>query len=363
MFHLSRVLVRAPVPASAVCGLVCRCDWVGVGVCEHDFRGRVDRLTTRKTKKPRIPVTMYRYVQSCTAIHKLSIDNAFINLYTAIVLREENMEDTEPKRVIAYLRVSTDAQAGDDKFGLEAQREMIAEYCKSHNMIIDHEVPDEGQSGAKRREKFELIVQTEHNPPIAGVVIAKSDRLARDINIYYYYKMLLRNANMELWSVTEDFGALGAFAPMLESFTMCVAQMERMNITQRTSGGRHIKAGTGGYSGGNAPFGYKLVNGKLVINPEEAKIVKRIFTLRDDKHYTLQQITDALMESGAVNRKGTRFYPSSIRSILMNRKTYEGYYHYKGYNNGEWVRGQQEPILVETRTDDNGDPDSDKSDI
>lgn len=257
------------------------------------------------------------------------------------------MGDTEPKRVISYLRVSTDAQAGDDKFGLEAQREMIAEYCKSHNMIIDHEVPDKGESGAKRREKFELIVQTEHNPPIAGVVIAKSDRLARDINIYYYYKMLLRNANMELWSVTEDFGALGAFAPMLESFTMCVAQMERMNITQRTSGGRRVKAGTGGYSGGNAPFGYKLVNGKLEIEPAEAQIVKRIFFMRDEEHCTLQDIVDSLEASGAVNRKGTRFYPSSIRSILNNRKTYEGYYHYKGYNNGEWVRGQQEAILPE----------------
>lgn len=267
-------------------------------------------------------------------------------------------EVKEPKRVVAYLRVSTDAQAGEDKFGLETQREMIQDYCKAHNMVIDREVADEGQSGAKRREKFEQIIQTEHNPPIAGVVIAKSDRLARDINIYYYYKMLLRNANMELWSVTEDFGALGAFAPMLESFTMLVAQMERANITQRTSGGRRVKAGIGGYSGGNAPFGYKLVNGKLEVNEEEAEIVRRIFAMREEKHLTLQEITDELMASGAVNRKGTRFYPSSIRSILMNRKTYEGYYHYKGYNNGAWVKGQQEAILSEKDAQE-----SEKSDI
>ncbi len=33
------------------------------------------------------------------------------------------------KNVVAYIRVSTDGQLGDDKFGLEAQREQIIEYC------------------------------------------------------------------------------------------------------------------------------------------------------------------------------------------------------------------------------------------
>ena len=36
------------------------------------------------------------------------------------------------KRAVAYCRVSTDGQVGDDKFGIESQREQIKEYCRKN---------------------------------------------------------------------------------------------------------------------------------------------------------------------------------------------------------------------------------------
>lgn len=245
--------------------------------------------------------------------------------------------------VIAYLRVSTDGQLGDDKFGLEAQRQQIREYCGIHNMTIVQEVRDEGESGAKERPGFDEIVYGEiSNPPIEAVVVAKSDRVARDINVYFYYKMLLRKKDIKLISIAEDFGQFGVFANMLEAFTLCVAEMERENINKRTSGGRKIKSSNGGYSGGQAPMGYKVQNGELVINEEEAEVVRKIFEWRD-KGATLMGIVDELNEEGYHTRKGNKFVISTVQSIVNNRKTYEGWYHYgKG---GEWVKGQHEAIL------------------
>ena len=40
------------------------------------------------------------------------------------------------KNVIAYIRVSTDGQCGEDKFGLDVQREQIIEYCAKNDMNI-----------------------------------------------------------------------------------------------------------------------------------------------------------------------------------------------------------------------------------
>lgn len=245
--------------------------------------------------------------------------------------------------VIGYIRVSTDGQVGEDKFGLKAQKKQIEEYCKNHNMEIIKWYADEGESGAKERPGFDEIIYGEvDNPPYEAVVVAKSDRVARDINVYYYYKMMLRKKNINLVSIAEDFGQFGVFASMLEAFTLCVAEMERDNINKRTSAGRYVKSAKGGYSGGRPPFGYRTDNGRLIIVPEEAKIVRTIFEMKYSGK-TYKQIVEHLNSLGLTNRSGTKYSISTIQTIYDNEKTYRGYYRYG--KNTEWVVGQHEPIL------------------
>jgi DNA invertase Pin-like site-specific DNA recombinase len=247
------------------------------------------------------------------------------------------------KNVVAYIRVSTDGQCGDDKFGLDAQRDQIIEYCSKNDMNILKWYTDEGESGAKERPGFDEIVYGEvSNPPYDAVVVAKSDRVARDINIYYYYKMLLIKKDVKLISIAEDFGQFGVFASMLEAFTLCVAEMERENITKRTSGGRKMKAAKGGYSGGRPPYGYTPLNGKLVIVPKEAEVVKFVIGSKDGG-MTYQTICDALNEAGKTNRSGTKFSISTLQVIIENKPLYQGMYRYG--KDSDWIEGEHEPIL------------------
>jgi site-specific DNA recombinase len=244
---------------------------------------------------------------------------------------------------VAYIRVSTDGQCGEDKFGLEMQREIIEEYCKKNEMSIERWYTDEGESGAKERPGFDEIVYGEvNNPPFEAVVVAKSDRVARDINIYYYYKMLLKKKDVKLISIAEDFGQFGVFANMLEAFTLCVAEMERENINKRTSGGRAVKASKGGYSGGRPPYGYKPQNGKLYIVPEEAEIVRYVIESKE-AGMTYQAICDQLNIEGRKNRSGTKFSISTLQVIVDNKPLYQGYYRYG--KDSEWIQGEQEAIL------------------
>jgi len=245
------------------------------------------------------------------------------------------------KRGVGYIRVSTDNQAKEDKFGIEAQRDSIIEYCSNNDIEISNWYIDTISGVKEERPEFDKILFGETNPPTECVVVGKSDRLARDINIYFYYKMLLKKNNIELISVQEDFGQFGVFAPMLESFVICVADLERQNINKRTSAGRGVKASKGGYSGGRAPYGYKVENGNLVIEAKQAECVKIIFELRD-KGSTLRGVTDEINRLGYKNKSGKEFKYSSVQTILDNRKTYEGYYK---YGKSEWVKGVHEPIL------------------
>lgn len=254
------------------------------------------------------------------------------------------------KNVVAYCRVSTDGQVGDDKFGIETQKEQIMAYCAANDMQISEWFIDEGVSGVKEeRPEFDRLLFSDtavENPPVEAVVVAKNDRVARDINIYFYYKMLLKKKDVQLISIAEDFGQFGVFSNMLEAFTLCVAEMERENITKRTSGGRLVKASKGGYSGGRPPYGYQAQNKTLVVVPEEAEVVRSIFQMKDSGS-TYQAICDMLNGEGKTNRSGTKFSISTVQTIWENRKIYEGYYRYG--KSKDYVKGEHEPILTEVQ--------------
>lgn len=247
--------------------------------------------------------------------------------------------------VAGYTRVSTDGQVGEDKYGLESQKQEIEKYCAAHDMNIIAWYSDEGESGAKWRKGFDSIVFGDvMNPPIEAVIVAKSDRVARDINVYFSYKGLLMRKDIQLISVSEDFGAYGAYAPILEAFTAVMAKIERDNINKRMSGGRKVKALKGGYSGGQPPMGYKVVDGELVIDEDEAKTVRFIFE-RKAAGASMLSTVDALNDAGYKTRKGKKFVISTVQSIWHNEKTYRGWYKYGP--EGEWVKGQHEPILTD----------------
>lgn len=245
-------------------------------------------------------------------------------------------------RVVGYIRVSTEGQTKEDKFGLEVQRKSIEEYCRSKGYEIAEWYEDKGVSGAKEeRPEFSRILQGDIPEGVEAVVVAKSDRVARDVYIYFAYKNELRKKGLQIISVAEDFGELGAYSVILDAMLAAIAEVERQNINIRTSGGRKQKASKGGYSGGKVPYGYSAKGKTLVIEPSEARIVRDIYSMRS-RHYTMQEICDALNGSGSRGRSGGEWKPCTVQGILRNEKTYRGYYHYGG---SEWVKGEQEAII------------------
>lgn len=249
---------------------------------------------------------------------------------------------------VAYCRVSTKGQVGEDKYGLDAQRADIEKYCKEHDIKITGWYVDEGISGAKdeteRPELRRILNGDITNPPVQAVIVAKSDRLSRVAEQYFWFKYAFIRMGIELISVSEDFGAAGTFAPVYEAIVATFAQMEREMINSRMGGGRRIKASKGGYAGGKAPYGYDSAHGSgiLTVNDEEAAIVRRIFDMRS-KRMTMKEISDKLNDEGCKTKSGGVFRTSTIQYILSNRKMYEGYYRYG--KSDAWVKGTHTAIL------------------
>lgn len=262
----------------------------------------------------------------------------------ATVLTERKINMKTLKNAIGYVRVSTEEQAGDDRFGIETQKKEILAFADEHGYHIVEWMVDECSGVKDNRPEFDKILYGENitNPPFEAVIVFKNDRVARDTKLYFYYLYTLEKRNIKLLSTRESFSEGDDFANIYRSLLMFVAEQERKNIALRTSKGRLVKAQYGGYSGGRCPYGYKVVNGVLTINEEERPIVELVFA-EHDKGTNMLATADKLRDMGYRTRKGTTFQASSVKSILSNRPLYEGMYKYG--KNGTWIKGVHEPIL------------------
>lgn len=248
------------------------------------------------------------------------------------------------KNAIGYIRVSTTEQANDDRFGIDVQRKEILLYADIHGYsIVDWKIDE--ISGAKddRPALNEILYGDDvNNPPYEAVIVFKNDRLARDTKLYFYYLYTLEKKNITLLSTKEEFSEGSEFANIYRALLQFVAEQERKNIALRTGKGRSIKAACGGYSGGRCPYGYKVENGRLVINDDEKTIVEVIFE-EHDKGTPMLGIVDILKNRGYKTRKGRDFQVSTIKSVISNKPLYQGMYKYGKEMN--WVQGVHEPIL------------------
>ena len=86
------------------------------------------------------------------------------------------------------------------------------------------------------------------------------------------------------------------------------------------------------FTGGNIPYGYKVVNKKVVVDYDEATVVNEIFTMYANV-YMAKDIISHLDEKG-ITHNGRKFLPNAIYVILHNTK-YIGKYeiHGKLYTN------------------------------
>lgn len=247
------------------------------------------------------------------------------------------------KNAIGYIRVSTEEQSGIDKYGIDAQKQSILLYANNNGYnIVDWKIDKISGIKDDRPALNEILYGEITNPPFEAVIIFKNDRLARDTKLYFYYLYTLEKKNIKLLSTEEEFAEGNDMANIYRALLQFVAEQERKNIALRTSKGRSIKAACGGYSGGRCPYGYKVENGRLIINDEERPIVRKVFEKLGNGE-TLQDTADWLNDNNFRTRSGKRFYPSQVKSIRDNKPLYQGMYKYG--KTMDWVKGVHEPIL------------------
>ena len=227
----------------------------------------------------------------------------------------------------AYIRVSTDDQV---EYSLDAQLNAIKKYAKENNIILPTEYVfiDDGYSGrvAEKRPAFMKMIATAKNKlsPFNIILVHKFDRFSRNREDSVVYKSLLKKeCGVKVISVTESIED-DKFSIILESMLEAMAEYYSLNLAEEVKKGMAEKARRGEYQA-YAPLGYNndKINKTLVINEDEAKIVKYIFN--EFLNATpMQQITKKLNDLGYKTKRGNKFERRTVEYILRNT-VYTGY--------------------------------------
>lgn len=226
-----------------------------------------------------------------------------------------------------YIRVSTAMQV--DGYSLEAQKDRLTKFAEFQDMEVVREYCDAGKSGKSitGRPEFTQMLQdvADDKDGVEYILVFKLSRFGRNAADVLNSLQYIQDFGVNLICVEDGIDSSKDSGKLTITVLSAVAEIERENILVQTMEGRKQKAREGKWNGGQAPFGYTLdtKKGMLIVNPEEAEIVKIIFNKFVNEGLGADSISNYLNQHGYVKRKYRShelnyFTRSLVRKILDN---------------------------------------------
>jgi len=219
-------------------------------------------------------------------------------------------------RIAAYCRVSTDKDEQLDS--LLHQKEFFAEYARRNGHELFRLYADEGITGTslKKREEFKRLLQDAESGLFDLVVVKDISRFARNTVDALQSIRKLKALGINTLFLTANMDSMGDSEFVLTLFS-AMAQEESNNLSKRVKWGKRINA-----EKGRVPqriFGYDRIDTfTLEINPEEARIIRKIFFLYTEQGLGCRTISSQLNREGNKTKFGAEWNPRGVRRILVN---------------------------------------------
>ncbi len=239
--------------------------------------------------------------------------------------KRRGLEESEEAkvRVCAYCRVSTDTD--EQATSYEAQVEHYSNYIRLNpGWELAGIYADEGISGTntKKRDEFKRMIRDCMDGKIDMILTKSISRFARNTLDCINYIRKLKEKGVAIYFEKENINTLDAKGELLITIMASLAQQESQSLSQNVKMGLQFRYQAGKVQVNCKRFlGYdKDKDGKLIINEEQAEVVRRIY-----REYleggSLGEICGSLMADGILNGAGNRkWIPSTIQKILTNEK-------------------------------------------
>jgi DNA invertase Pin-like site-specific DNA recombinase len=218
------------------------------------------------------------------------------------------MNDRKKIRCAIYTRKSHEEGLEQEFNSLDAQREACLSYINSQRgegWVAMHDHYDDGgfTGGNTERPALKRLFKDIEDGLIDVVVVYKIDRLSRSLLDFLTMVRLFDKHGVSFVSVTQQFNTSTPMGKLMLNVLMSFAEYEREVTGERIRDKIAASKAKGMWMGGVPPLGYGVQERKLLIIPEEAKIVRYIF----ERYIVLRSITQLIAELHAKGYKSKQY--------------------------------------------------------
>lgn len=237
---------------------------------------------------------------------------------------------------VIYARYSSHGQTEQS---IEGQLRDNYAWAKQQGVTVVGEYIDRALTGTKdQRPDFQRMIEDAAKNQFELVIVWKLDRFARNRYDSAIYKAKLKKFGIKVVSVKENITD-SPEGIILEGLLESMAEYYSANLSQNIRRGQRESIAKGTFCGGPVPYGYKLVDKKLVIDDKTAPIIRYVFD-QYAQGVPKKDIINELNNRGIRNKNGKPLTYTAFQRALPN-PAYIGEFTYKG----EVVPGLAEPLI------------------
>jgi site-specific DNA recombinase len=224
-------------------------------------------------------------------------------------------------RAALYARVSSKAQAEEDKVSISEQFAEMEAYRERHDYEIVQRYQDVASGATKRRPDFQRMLANARDGLSEVVVCWKPDRLSRGIYPASALMEIVEANQIRLEAVADTIG--------MKTFAIyaAVGKIELDNFRERATLGKRGAAKRGRLPVGSVPYGYRIgEDGRPEIDPIESPVIQRIFRNYVYENKGARVITRELTTGEVPMRKGSKWgdWSTSYIHRILSHPAYKG---------------------------------------
>ena len=231
-----------------------------------------------------------------------------------------------PLRVTYYARVSSESDEQLNSLGnqISYYENLIR---KNLEWIFVPGYIDEGLSAAttKKRENFHRMVEDGKAGLFDLIITKEITRFARNTLDSIQYTRELLNAGVGVFFQNDNINTFDEDSELRLTIMSGIAQDELRKLSSRVKFGHQQAIKNSVVLGNNRIFGYQKDRGRLIIDEEQAPMVRELFQLYATGKYSMKQIETLFWQKGYRNHNGKKIAHTTMSNMISNPK-YKGYY-------------------------------------
>ncbi len=214
--------------------------------------------------------------------------------------KKNNSKITSPLLTALYCRLSLEDGKDNESMSISNQKLLLKDYAEKNGMFNCEFYVDDGFTGRNfNRPAFQRMISDIESGRISCVITKDLSRLGRNyIESGSYMEVFFPKHNVRYIAITDNYDSLNKQEMDIAPFKNILNDMYSRDISKKVLAGRMTRSRQGKFCGGQPPLGLMRDpddNGHLIIDPETAPIIRRIFDLALDGFGNMK-ICKVLME-------------------------------------------------------------------